>query len=70
LGGGARYGLPASSRIKSARRSRSADWSRNLARDSELLPAGANVVLSVVLCLVVAWLGAAAAAALNKLKEA
>ncbi len=40
----------------------------NLARDSEWLLAGANVVLSVVLCLVAVWLGAIAAGALNQLK--
>ena len=40
----------------------------NLARDSEWLLAGANVVVSVVLCLVAVWLGAAAAGALNQLK--
>jgi CrcB protein len=42
----------------------------NLARDSEWLFAGANVVLSVVLCLVAVWLGAVAAGALNALKGA
>jgi CrcB protein len=42
----------------------------NLARDSEWLLAGANVVLSVVLCLVAVWLGAIAAGALNALKGA
>ena len=42
----------------------------NLARDDEWLLAGANVVLSVVLCLIAVWLGAAAAAALNQLKGA
>ena len=42
----------------------------NLARDGEWLLAGANVVLSVVLCLVAVWLGAAAAGALNQLKGA
>ncbi len=42
----------------------------NLARDSEWLLAGANVVLSVVLCLIAVWLGAAAAGAVNQLKGA
>ena len=42
----------------------------NLARDSEWLLAGANVVLSVVLCLIAVWLGAAAAGALNQVKGA
>ena len=36
-----------------------------LAQDGEWLWAGANVVLSVVLCLLVVWLGHVAAAALN-----
>jgi CrcB protein len=40
----------------------------NLARDSEWLLAGANVVLSFVLCLVAVWLGAVAAGAVNRLK--
>jgi CrcB protein len=40
----------------------------NLANDGEWLPAGANVVLSVVSCLVAVWLGQAAAAWLNHLK--
>ena len=40
----------------------------NLARDSQWLLAGANVVLSVVLCLIAVWLGAVAAGALNQLK--
>ncbi len=40
----------------------------NLARDSQWLFAGANVVLSVVLCLVAVWLGAIAAGSLNQLK--
>jgi CrcB protein len=40
----------------------------NLARDSEWLLAGANVVLSVVLCLIAVWLGAVAAGAVNQLK--
>jgi len=42
----------------------------NLARDGEWLLAGANGVLSVVLCLVAVWLGAVAAGALNQLKGA
>ncbi len=42
----------------------------NLARDSEWLLAGVNVVLSVILCLVAVWLGAVAAGALNALKGA
>ncbi len=40
----------------------------NLARDSEWLLAGANVVLSVVLCLIAVWLGVVAAGAFNQLK--
>jgi len=40
----------------------------NLARDSQFLLAGANVVISVVLCLIAVWLGAVAAGALNQLK--
>jgi CrcB protein len=40
----------------------------NLARDGEWLRAGANVVLSVVLCLLAVWLGHLAAAALNQMK--
>ena len=40
----------------------------NLARDGEWLRAGANVVLSVVLCLLAVWLGYLAAAALNQMK--
>ena len=40
----------------------------SLANDGEWLPAGANVVLSVVSCLVAVWLGQAAAAWLNHLK--
>jgi CrcB protein len=40
----------------------------NLARDGEWLRAGANIVLSVVLCLVAVWLGHIAAAALNQMK--
>jgi CrcB protein len=42
----------------------------NLARDGEWLRAGANIVLSVVLCLVAVWLGHIAAAALNQMKGA
>jgi fluoride exporter len=42
----------------------------NLARDGEMALAGANVVLSVVLCLVAVWLGYIAATALNQLKGA
>jgi CrcB protein len=40
----------------------------NLARDGENLLAGANIVLSVVLCLLAVWLGFVAAGALNQLK--
>lgn len=42
----------------------------NLLRDGEWLQASANVVLSVVLCLVTVWLGHVLAAALNQLKGA
>jgi CrcB protein len=38
----------------------------NLARDGEWLGVGANVVLSVVLCLLAVWIGHAAAVAINK----
>jgi CrcB protein len=38
----------------------------NLLRDGEWLWAGANVVFSVVLCLVFVWLGYAGGAALNR----
>jgi CrcB protein len=38
----------------------------NLLRDGEWLWAGANVVFSVVLCLVFVWLGYAAGAGLNR----
>ena len=38
----------------------------NLARDGEWLGAGANVVLSVVLCLLAVWVGHVAAVAINK----
>lgn len=40
----------------------------NLARDGEWLYAGANIVGSVVLCLVAVWLGHLAAASLNRMK--
>jgi CrcB protein len=40
----------------------------NLVRDGEFLYAGANIVLSVALCLLAVWLGHAAAASLNQLK--
>ena len=40
----------------------------NLARDGENLLAGANVVLSVVLCLLAVWAGFIAANALNELR--
>src|SRR5580692_883649 len=40
----------------------------NLARDGEWLYAGLNVLLSVALCLIAAWLGYLAAAFLNSLK--
>jgi CrcB protein len=39
-----------------------------LARDGELLHAGLNVSLSVVLCLLSVWLGHSAAATLNQLE--
>jgi CrcB protein len=39
----------------------------NLIRDGELLYAGANVVASVLLCMLAVWLGHAAAAQLNHL---
>src|SRR5574337_282287 len=42
----------------------------NLARDDEFMLAGANVGLSVFLCLVAVWAGHVAAAALNHLKGA
>ncbi len=41
-----------------------------LARDSEWLRAGANVVLSLALCFLAVWLGHMAAAALNHWKGA
>lgn len=37
-----------------------------LVRDGDMVEAGANIVLSVVLCLVFVWLGSVAAALLNK----
>ena len=40
----------------------------NLAQEGEWLRAGANVVASVVLCLVAVWLGHVLAAALNTMK--
>jgi len=42
----------------------------NLINDREWLYAGANVLGSVILCLLFVWLGAIAAAALNQLKGA
>lgn len=39
-----------------------------LAQDDEWLHAGANVVLSVICCLVAVWLGHVAAMSLNRLK--
>ena len=42
----------------------------NLMNDREWLYAGANVLGSVILCLLFVWLGAIAAAALNQLKGA
>jgi len=41
----------------------------NLVRDGEIGRAGANVVLSVLLCLLSVWLGHAVALSLNQLKE-
>jgi CrcB protein len=38
----------------------------NLVRDGDIVRAGANVVASVVLCLLAVWLGHAAATALNQ----
>src|ERR1700749_4051970 len=40
----------------------------NLARDGEWLYAGLNVLLSVALCLIAAWLGYVAAMFLNQMK--
>ena len=40
----------------------------SLVRDGEWWQAGANIVLSLVLCLVAVWLGHIAAAAVNQLK--
>jgi CrcB protein len=42
----------------------------DLIRDGEVLRAGGNIGLSVVLCLLAVWLGHIAAASLNKLKGA
>jgi len=42
----------------------------NLVRDGEMKLAGANIVLSVALCLLAVWLGHVAAASLNRLKGA
>jgi CrcB protein len=42
----------------------------NLANDGEMLRAGANVGLSVVLCLVAVWAGSVAASSLNAMKWA
>jgi fluoride exporter len=42
----------------------------NLARDDEMGLVGANVVLSVVFCLLAVWVGHIAASALNRLKGA
>jgi fluoride exporter len=42
----------------------------NLARDGEMALAGANAVLSLVLCLVAVWLGHISATALNQLNGA
>ncbi len=42
----------------------------NLVNDGEILRAGANVGLSVVLCLLAAWAGSAAANSLNVMKWA
>jgi CrcB protein len=40
----------------------------NLARDGEILYAGANIVLSVIACLAAVWLGHISAGTLNKLQ--
>jgi CrcB protein len=42
----------------------------NLVRNGEMLNAGANVVLSVTLCLIAVWLGSVAAALVNQLEGA
>jgi fluoride exporter len=42
----------------------------NLIRDSDMGRAGANIALSVLLCLLAVWLGHLAASALNQLKGA
>jgi CrcB protein len=42
----------------------------NQARDGDLLAAGANIGLSVLLCLIAVWLGHIAALALNQMKGA
>jgi CrcB protein len=42
----------------------------NLVRDGQLVPAGANIVGSVVLCLAAVWLGHILAASMNALKGA
>ena len=40
----------------------------NLVRDGDWLPAGANIVLSVVLCLLAVWTGHVLASMLNQMK--
>ena len=40
----------------------------NLLREGDLLRGGGNIALSVVTCMVAVWIGAVAAAALNRLK--
>lgn len=42
----------------------------NLARDSEWLRAGANIGLSVVLCLLAVWLGNVSAASIHQIRGA
>ena len=42
----------------------------NLVRNGEALNAGANVILSVALCLIAVWLGYVAAAMLNQMRGA
>jgi len=42
----------------------------NLIRDGEVVAAGANIGLSVLLCLVAVWLGHIAAASLNQMRGA